>query len=157
MKLVIFAGGCFWGVENYFQGVKGVISTSVGYTGGGKDNPTYNEVCSDDTGHAEAVEVVYNPEIISYEELAKLFFEIHDPTQVNRQGHDLGSQYRSEIFYLNDDQKITSEKLINMLEDKGYKVATKVTKATTFWKAEEYHQDYYKKSHLNLMRKPNMV
>jgi len=148
LKRVIFAGGCFWGVEHYFQRVKGVISTSVGYTGGCKDNPTYKEVCSDDTGHTEAVEVVYNPEITSYEELAKLFFEIHDPTQVNRQGPDLGSQYRSEIFYLNDEQRITSEKLIKMLEDKGYKVATKVTKATTFWKAEEYHQDYYKKSHL---------
>ncbi len=142
----IFAGGCFWGTEYYFQRAKGVLSTTVGYIGGNKDNPTYPEVCYNDTGHAEAIEVVYDPEVISYEELAKLFFEIHDPTQVNRQGPDIGEQYRSEIFYLNDEQKAIAEKLIKMLKDKGYKVATKVTKANTFWKAEDYHQDYYNKS-----------
>ncbi len=142
----IFAGGCFWGMEHFLQQVKGVISTTVGYTGGYKDNPTYEEVCSDDTGHVEAVDVVYDPEVTSYEELAKLFFEAHDPTQVNRQGPDVGAQYNSEIFYLNNQQKATSEKLIKILEEKNYRITTKVTKATTFWKAEEYHQDYYKKA-----------
>jgi peptide methionine sulfoxide reductase msrA/msrB len=142
----IFAGGCFWGTEHYFKRAKGVISTTVGYIGGRKDNPTYKEVCHGDTGHAEAVEVVFDPDIISYEELVKLFFEIHDPTQVNRQGPDVGEQYRSEIFYLNDEQKAVVEKLIGILENKGYKIATKVTKASTFWKAEDYHQDYYDKT-----------
>ena len=126
--------------------MKGVISTSVGYTGGKKDSPNYKEVCSNDTGHAEAVKVIFDPEAVSYDELTKLFFETHDPTQVNRQGPDIGEQYRSEIFYLNDEQKITAEKLIKMLKDKGIRVATKVTKATIFWVAEKYHQDYYNKN-----------
>lgn len=142
----IFAGGCFWGTEYYFKRAKGVISTAVGYIGGRKDNPTYEEICHGDTGHAEAVEVVFDPDIISYEELVKLFFEIHDPTQVNRQGPDIGEQYRSEIFYLNDEQKVIAEKWIRILKDKGYKIATKVTTGSTFWKAEEYHQDYYNKT-----------
>jgi peptide methionine sulfoxide reductase msrA/msrB len=142
----IYAGGCFWGTEYYLQRAKGVMSTTVGYIGGQKDNPTYREVCYTEIGHAEAVEVVYDPTVISYEELTKLFFEIHDPTQVNRQGPDVGKQYRSEIFYLNEEQKATAEKLIKILKDKGYKVATRLTKATTFWKAEEYHQDYYNKT-----------
>ena len=142
----VFAGGCFWGTEYHFRHSNGVISTTVGYTGGHKDNPTYEEVCNGDTGHAEAVEVVFDPDTISYEELAKLFFEIHDPTQVNRQGPDVGEQYRSEIFYLNDKQKTIAEKLIKILKDKGYKVATNVTKASKFWRAEKYHQDYYSKT-----------
>ena len=138
-----FAGGCFWGVEYLMKKQDGVISTTVGYIGGNKENPTYKEVCSGKTGHAEALEVVFNPEKISFEDLAKLFFEIHDFTQVNRQGPDIGEQYRSGIFYLNDSQKETSEKLINILSEKGYKVATEVTKSSKFWKAEDYHQDYY--------------
>jgi peptide methionine sulfoxide reductase msrA/msrB len=142
----IFAGGCFWGVEYYLQRAKGVISTTVGYIGGHKDNPNYEEVCSHRTGHAEAVEVIYDPNITSYEDLVRLFFEIHDPTQMNRQGPDIGEQYRSEIFYLNDKQKAIAEKLIHTLRDKGHRIATRVTRATTFWMAEEYHQDYYKKS-----------
>jgi len=142
----IFAGGCFWGIEYFFRHTKGVISTTVGYIGGHKDYPTYNEVSHTDTGHSEAVEVVYDPKLISFEELTKLFFEIHDPTQVDHQGPDVGDQYRSEIFYLDDQQKKITEKLIRLLKEKGYKVATKVTKATTFWKAEEYHQDYYNKT-----------
>lgn len=142
----IFAGGCFWGVEYYFQKAKGVISTEVGYIGGHKDNPTYKEVCSGKTGHIEAIEVEYDPTQTSYEEMAKLFFEIHDFTQTNGQGPDIGEQYLSEIFYSDDAQKETAEKIIKILSDKGYKVATTLRKATTFWKAEDYHQEYYQKN-----------
>jgi len=138
-----FAGGCFWGVEHLLESKDGVISVISGYMGGHTDHPTYKEVCSGTTGHAETVQVEFNPSIISYEDLAKLFFEIHDPTQVNRQGPDIGYQYRSEIFYKNDDQKNIAEKLISILTKKGYKVATKVTPADKFWEAESYHQDYY--------------
>tara|TARA_B100001971_G_C18112274_1_gene494850 strand:+ start:152 stop:592 length:441 start_codon:yes stop_codon:yes gene_type:complete len=133
-------------LEYYLRRAKGVISTSVGYTGGHKDFPKYNELCSNDTGHVEGVEVIFDPKVVSYEELAKLFFETHDPAQVNRQGSDIGEQYRSEIFFFNNEQKITAEKLIKILKDKGYRVATKVTKATMFWNAEKYHQDYYNKT-----------
>ena len=139
----IFAGGCFWGVEYYLQKAKGVVSTEVGYIGGNKENPTYKEVCSHTTGHAEAIEITYDPSKTSYEEIAKLFFEIHDPTQVDRQGPDVGDQYRSEIFYLNDDQKKIAENLINVLKQKGYNVVTKLEKAGRFYKAEDYHQNYY--------------
>jgi peptide methionine sulfoxide reductase msrA/msrB len=144
-KKAIFAAGCFWGVEYFLAKKTGVISTAVGYIGGQVDDPTYQQVCSGSTGHAEAVEVVYDPKKVSYEELAKIFFETHDPTQVNRQGPDVGEQYRSEIFYLNDEQKKIAEKLIKILESKGYKIATKLTKAGKFWEAEDYHQNYYKK------------
>lgn len=139
----IFASGCFWGTEYHFQQTPGVIRAESGYIGGTKDNPTYKEVSSGKTGHAEAVQVVFDPTITSYEELAKLFFETHDPGQVDRQGPDIGTQYRSGIFYLNEEQKKTAEKLIATLKDKGYKVVTELTPASTFWKAEEYHQDYY--------------
>jgi len=142
----VFASGCFWGVEYQFKKSKGVISTRVGFTGGHKESPTYKEVCTGTTGHAEAIEVTFDPAQITYEELAKLFFETHDFTQFNRQGPDIGEQYRSEIFYLDDFQKETAEKLIKILEDKGYNVATKVTKASAFWQAEDYHQDYYTKT-----------
>lgn len=142
-----FAGGCFWGVEYYLQQAPGVVSTTVGFMGGDKENPSYKEVCYTNTGHAETVEVVYNPDSTSYEDLAKLFFEIHDPTQVDRQGPDIGNQYRSEIFYVDENQKEIAEKLIGILKDKGYKVATHVTKAGQFYAAEEYHQDYYEKEH----------
>ncbi|MCH8067676.1 MAG: bifunctional methionine sulfoxide reductase B/A protein [Candidatus Marinimicrobia bacterium] len=141
----VFASGCFWGTEYHLSKVDGVISTTVGYTGGHKDNPTYKEVCTGTTGHAEAIEVIYDPEKVTYKELAKLFFETHDPTQLNRQGPDIGYQYRSEIFYLNDEQRETAEKLITILKKKGYGVVTKVTHANTFWEAEDYHQDYYDK------------
>jgi peptide methionine sulfoxide reductase msrA/msrB len=139
----IFASGCFWGTEYFFKNAKGVISTSSGYIGGNKEKPTYKEVSSGKTGHAEAVEVIFDPSKTDYEELAKLFFETHDPGQSNRQGPDIGSQYRSGIFYLSDEQKQTAEKLIKILKDKGHTVVTEVTKAGTFWKAEDYHQDYY--------------
>lgn len=138
-----FAGGCFWGVEYYLEKENGVKSVVSGYMGGKKKNPSYRQVSSKKTGHAETVRVIFNPDEISYEALAKLFFEIHDPTQVNRQGPDVGEQYRSEIFYKNNAQKETAQKLIKILENKGYDVATKVTPAGDFWKAEDYHQDYY--------------
>jgi peptide methionine sulfoxide reductase msrA/msrB len=139
----IFAGGCFWGVEYYLQKAKGVLSVVSGYTGGRKNNPTYEEVCSGKTGHYEAVEVVFNPSLISFEEVAKLFFEIHDPTEWNHQGPDWGEQYRSAIFYRNEEQKVITEKLITRLKNNGFKVVTEVKPASTFWKAETYHQDYY--------------
>ena len=139
----IFSGGCFWGVEYYLQKVDGVISVVSGYTGGKKEKPTYEEVCSGNTGHYEAVEVTFDPSRISYEKLAKLFFEIHDPTEWNHQGPDWGEQYRSAVFYRNEEQKEVAEKLIALLKEKGYNVVTEVKPASVFWKAEEYHQDYY--------------
>jgi peptide methionine sulfoxide reductase msrA/msrB len=141
----IFAGGCFWGVEHLMQQQPGVVSVESGYIGGKTENPTYEDICRKNTGHAEAVRVVYDPTKIDYETLAKLFFEIHDPTQMNRQGPDIGEQYRSEVFYTNEAQKEIAQKLITQLKAKGYDVKTKVTKATTFYPAENYHQDYYDK------------
>ena len=138
-----FAGGCFWGVEYYMEQATGVISAESGYLGGVKKAPTYRQVSSHTTGYAETVRVIFDPSITTYEALAKLFFNIHDPTQINRQGPDIGRQYRSEIFYTNMEQRKTAEKLIAQLKQKGYKVATLVTPAETFWKAEDYHQDYY--------------
>jgi peptide methionine sulfoxide reductase msrA/msrB len=145
-KKAIFASGCFWGTEYHFQRARGVISTTVGYTGGHLEKPSYEQVCSSTSGHAEAVEVIYNPAQTSYEKLAKLFFNTHDFTQLNRQGPDIGEQYRSEIFYLDDEQRKIAEKLTGQLEDKGFKVATKVTKAGVFFEAENYHQDYFNKT-----------
>jgi peptide methionine sulfoxide reductase msrA/msrB len=139
----IFAAGCFWGVEYHMQKEVGVISAESGYIGGHVKNPSYKEVCTGRTGHAEAVRVVFDPNKTSYKKLAMLFFETHDPTQVDGQGPDLGNQYRSEIFYLNDAQKNTALELIQILKLKGYDVATKVTATSTFYVAEEYHQDYY--------------
>ena len=140
-----FAGGCFWGVEHFFQKASGVISTQVGYMGGHKENPTYKEVCSGKTGHAETMEVVYDPNATNFETLTKLFFEIHDPEQVNRQGPDVGTQYRSAIFVSNREEKEIVAKLIRTLKKKGYKVATKIGKADKFYPAEDYHQQYYEK------------
>jgi len=139
----IFAGGCFWGVEYYMQKEPGVISVTSGYTGGHVKNPSYKEVCTGKTGHAEAVRIIYDPEKTNYEKLLKLFLEIHDPTQVGGQGPDIGDQYRSEIFYMNDEQKKTAEKCLNILKSKGYGIATGLTKASEFYPAEAYHQDYY--------------
>jgi len=139
----IFAGGCFWGVEYYMEQEAGVLNVESGYIDGHTDNPSYEDVCSHTTGYAEAVQVVFDPSKTDYETLARLFFEIHDPTQVNRQGPDIGDQYRSAVFYRNEDQKKTAEKLIVLLEKKGYDVVTEVKPASKFWKAEEYHQNHY--------------
>ena len=139
----IFASGCFWGTEYYLQRAPGVISTTVGYTGGHVEHPTYKQVSTGRTGHAESVEVIYDPSKISYEQLAKLFFETHDFTQLNRQGPDIGPQYRSAIFYLNDEQKQIAERLVRQLRQMRYPVKTQIVPAGKFWVAEDYHQDYY--------------
>jgi peptide methionine sulfoxide reductase msrA/msrB len=146
-KKAYFAGGCFWGVEYHFENLDGVISADSGYMGGDSKDPTYKEVCSGNTGHIEVVEITYDPDIVSFEKLAKLFFEIHDPSQANGQGPDIGSQYISAIFYNNEEEKKEAQKLIKLLESKGIKVATKLISAKEypFYEAEEYHQDYYKK------------
>lgn len=145
-KKAIFAGGCFWGVEHLFKDVPGVISTIVGYTGGTAEQPNYEQVCSGTTGHAEALEVIYDSSKVSYKKLAKLFFEIHDFTDKGGQGPDRGTQYRTEIFYFDDEQKRICEGLIDLLKRRGFDVATKLTPATAFYPAEEYHQKYYEKT-----------
>lgn len=138
-----FAGGCFWGVEHLLKKTEGVLSTRVGYMGGKTENPTYEDVCRHGTGHAEAVEVEFDPSKTNFETLAKLFFEIHDPTQFNRQGPDFGDQYRSAVFYTSENQKQVTEKLIGILKSKGLKVVTELSPAGPFWAGEQYHQDYY--------------
>jgi peptide methionine sulfoxide reductase msrA/msrB len=142
----IFAGGCFWGVEYYMHKIPGVISTETGYTGGNEENPSYQQVSSHTTNYAEAVRIVFDPSKTNYEEVAKMFFEIHDPGQLNRQGPDIGHQYRSAVFYRTMEQKLIAEKLIDILKHKGYKVVTEVVPAAKFWKAEDYHQQYYAKN-----------
>ncbi|MFA5238422.1 MAG: bifunctional methionine sulfoxide reductase B/A protein [Phycisphaerae bacterium] len=146
IEKAIFASGCFWGTEYYLKQAPGVISTTVGYTGGNLDNPTYEQVCNNETGHAEAVEVEYDRTKTSFEELTKLFFETHDFTQFNRQGPDVGMQYRSTIFYSNEQQREIATRLAEELKKKGYDVKTRIVPAGTFWPAEEYHQDYYEKN-----------
>ena len=145
-QTAIFAGGCFWGVEHQFASVPGVVSVTSGYTGGRTKKPTYKQVCTGRTGHAEAVKVGFDPKKVTYEALARRFFEIHDPTQRNAQGPDKGSQYRSAVFYQDQKQKKTAEKLIKLLRENGYDVVTEVTKASRFWPAETYHQDFFEKN-----------
>jgi peptide-methionine (S)-S-oxide reductase len=143
-----FAAGCFWGVEATFRRVPGVVSTTVGYTGGTYDNPTYEDVCTGRTGHAEAVEVIYDPSEVSYEHLLEVFWNNHDPTTLNRQGPDIGSQYRSAIFYHSPEQEAAARTSKEELEQSGrYKrpIVTEITPASTFYQAEEYHQQYFDK------------
>ncbi len=144
-----FAAGCFWGVESAFRQVAGVMDTQVGYTGGKTADPTYKEVCTGTTGHAEAIEVTFDPARVAYKTLVELFFKMHDPTQVNRQGPDVGSQYRSAVFYHSPEQKETVEKVQAALAAAGkYKkpIATQIVPAGPFYRAEEYHQRYFEKN-----------
>ncbi|MFA6132703.1 MAG: bifunctional methionine sulfoxide reductase B/A protein [Phycisphaerae bacterium] len=145
LQKALFAGGCFWGVEHLFKQAPGVLAVTSGYTGGKVERPTYEQVCTGKTGHAEAVEIVFDPARVSYEQLARLFFEIHDPTTRDRQGPDVGSQYRSAVFYQTPEQKQTAEALIAQLRAKGYAVVTEVVPASTFWPAEADHQDYLRR------------
>ncbi|MCF7792222.1 MAG: bifunctional methionine sulfoxide reductase B/A protein [Victivallales bacterium] len=145
-KKAYFAGGCFWGIEHLLQKHKGVLTAVSGYMGGYLSNPTYYEVCTGTTGHLEAVEVTYDPDKISYRELAELFFEIHDPTQTGGQGPDIGEQYESAVFVNDNTEKETIQELIGILESNGYNIATKILPAAKFWKAEEKHQNYYQKT-----------
>lgn len=149
MEKATFAAGCFWGVEESFYDLPGVIATRVGYTGGSVEQPSYQQVCSDSTGHAEAVEVTFDPATISYEQLLKVFWQAHDPTQLNRQGPDVGSQYRSAIFYHSDEQRRLAEESRAALDASGrYRrsLVTEILPASTFWEAEEYHQKYHLKN-----------
>ena len=149
LQKATFAAGCFWHVEEAFRKVKGVISTTVGYIGGNLENPTYEDVCTDKTGHAEAIEIEYDPREVSYNELLDIFWQIHDPTTLNRQGPDIGTQYRSAILYHNEKQKKmaqdSKQKLQKTNRYKNKNIATEITKASKFYKAEEYHQRYLQK------------
>lgn len=143
------AAGCFWHVEEAFREVKGVLSTTVGYIGGNMKNPSYEAVCSDETGHAEAVEIIFDPSIISYSKILEIFWSIHNPTQINRQGHDFGTQYRSAIFYHSEQQRkeaLTSKEKEQKKHDKP--LATQIVPATAFYRAEDYHQQYHHKKGL---------
>jgi peptide-methionine (S)-S-oxide reductase len=148
MEKATFGAGCFWHVQEAFRHLKGVTSTTVGYMGGTLKNPTYEDVCTDKTGHAEVVEILYHPETISYEDLLNVFWDIHDPTTQNRQGPDIGTQYRSVIFYHTLEQKTMAESSKKNLEQsRKYKkkIVTEITEATPFYPAEEYHQQYLAK------------
>lgn len=147
---VYLGAGCFWGVEAEFRKLKGVLSTSVGYMGGDLDNPTYEDVCTDLTGHAEVVEVEYDPSLINYEEIIEIFFKMHDPTQLNRQGPDVGSQYRSVIFYDHDIQKSNLEKYIKKISSNFTEpIMTTLEKMSHYYIAEDYHQKYLEKRGLS--------
>lgn len=142
-----FAAGCFWHVEEAYREIKGVLKTEVGYMGGKTKNPTYEQVCSHTTGHAEVIQIEYDPKIVPYQKLLEVFWTIHDPTQKNRQGLDIGDQYRSAIYYHTEEQKKQAEKSLKQ-EQKHHdkKIETEITKASTFYKAEEYHQKYIMKT-----------
>ncbi|MHC5006300.1 MAG: peptide-methionine (S)-S-oxide reductase MsrA [Planctomycetota bacterium] len=148
METATFAAGCFWGVEEAFRRVEGVVSTAAGYSGGTQENPTYADVCSGGTGHAEAVEVVFDPSKVPYEQLLDVFWSVHDPTQLNRQGPDVGSQYRSAIFHHGPEQEAAARVSKETLAASGRftrPVVTEITPASTFYRAEEYHQQYIAK------------
>jgi peptide-methionine (S)-S-oxide reductase len=148
MERATFGAGCFWGVEAVFRRVKGVVSTSVGYMGGTLENPTYEDVCSDRTGHAEVVEVTYDPSEVAYDDLLTVFWKNHDPTTLNRQGPDIGSQYRSAIFYHNAEQEAAAHASKERFQRSGRydrKIVTEITPASRFYRAEAYHQQYLKK------------
>ena len=147
-KLATFGGGCFWGVEEVFRNVNGVVDTTVGYCGGNMENPTYKDVCTGKTGHAEVVQVVYNPQEVSYRDLLDVFFANHNPTQLNKQGPDVGEQYRSVIFFHDDEQRQLAEEFKNKLQKSGRydrDIVTSIEPAQEFYEAEEYHQEYLKK------------
>jgi peptide-methionine (S)-S-oxide reductase len=149
LQKATFGAGCFWGVEAAFREIKGVVSTAVGYMGGDLDNPSYKEVCSGTTGHTEVVEMIFNPDEVSYNDLLYLFWTIHDPTTLNRQGPDIGVQYRSVIFYHDRAQKELAEKMREKLQRSNIyprDIVTAIEPAQTFWKAEEYHQQYFDKT-----------
>lgn len=157
MAKATFAEGCFWGVENTFRQVRGVSDVTVGYTGGHTKNPTYKEVCTDRTGHAEAVEVEFDPKQVSYRELLAVFFQSHDPTQWNRQGPDYGSQYRSEIFFHDAEQQVQAREAKEALEKTGVfnrPIVTLIEPAPEFYRAEEYHQRYFEKNGLRSCHLP---
>ena len=147
-ELATFGAGCFWGVEAAFRNIPGVIDAAVGYSGGKTENPTYRDVCSDETGHAEVVQVTFDPEKVSYQQLLDAFFKMHDPTQVNRQGPDFGTQYRTAIFFHSPEQEAIAKKTKEALQASGKfraPIATEITPASPFWRAEEYHQRYLEK------------
>lgn len=147
LEIATFAAGCFWGVEDAFMKTKGVKSTRVGYTGGKLTNPTYEDVCTDTTGHAEAIQIKYDPKEISYKELLELFWSIHNPTTKNRQGPDIGTQYRSSIFYHTAKQEKIAKEVKQELDNSKYqnKIVTEIVPASIFYPAEDYHQKYYQK------------
>lgn len=150
MERAIFAAGCFWHVEDAFSRVKGIVSTRAGYTGGHTANPTYKEVCTDKTGHAESIEVEFDPSVVTYDQLLEVFWNIHDPTTLNRQGPDEGSQYRSAIFYLTPAQKdaalASKDKEEASSRHRGRRIVTEIAQAGVFYPAEEYHQKYFQKT-----------
>ena len=148
MEEVTVGAGCFWGVQASFDKIRGVLETTVGYMGGTTNDPTYEKVCTNSTGHAEVVHIRFDPEIVSFQEILQVFFKIHDPTQRNRQGPDIGSQYRSVIFYYSPEQKEKATRIINQLNSSDiYKkeIETEIVRASQFHKAEEYHQKYFEK------------
>ncbi len=146
IETAYFASGCFWGTQFHLNKAPGVIETVVGYMGGELENPSYEQVKTGETDHVETVMVLYDPDKITYTQLARLYFETHDFTQIGGQGPDIGSQYRSVIFYCNDEQQMLAEELIETLNTMGYNVATSLEPASIFWIAEDYHQNYYDKS-----------
>lgn len=154
-QIAIFAGGCFWGMQAYFDEVPGVLATTVGYTGGHTQNPTYEQVCTHTTGHAEACEITFDPSVINYRDMVRQFFRMHDPTQLNRQGPDVGDNYRSAIFYVSDEQRHTAEEVkakAQAMFDKP--IVTEIVAAGEFYPAEEYHQKFFQKTGIGACHVP---